>query len=88
MLNVDFHIHSYASKYKEADNIVDASTPENIEVLLNNLETNGINVFSITDHNRFYPELYEAIDQKIKENRYKHIKNVLSGVEFDEALAK
>ena len=43
-------IHSIASKYKESAGVVDESTVENAEVLLQKLNETGIGLFSITDH--------------------------------------
>ena len=31
MINIDLHIHSYASKYKEAKDVVEMSTVENAQ---------------------------------------------------------
>ena len=88
MIKLDLHIHSCASKYKESRNIVDDSTIENIDVLLSKLHDNDVALFSITDHNRFYADLYKKIDEKLsdKDNRYNNVKNILSGVEFDVIL--
>ena len=38
-MKFDLHIHSIASKYKESDGIVDNSTIDNAEVLLNKTTT-------------------------------------------------
>jgi len=81
MIKFDLHIHSCASSYKEAPNIVDESTIENIPVLLNNLKKNDIKMFSITDHNRFDSKIYSEFDKKIKDGNYGI--TLLSGVEFD-----
>jgi ABC-type multidrug transport system fused ATPase/permease subunit len=85
LIKFDLHIHSSASKYKENDDIVNGSTIENIDTLLNKLDENQIALFSITDHNRFDDSLYIAIDEKLKGpgNQYKNVKKILSGVEFD-----
>lgn len=58
MIKLDLHIHSVASKYKESKDIVDDSTVENIDILLTKLNETEVALFSITDHNRFYSELY------------------------------
>jgi predicted ATPase len=88
LIKFDLHIHSIASKYKEADQIVDESTIENIDVLFSKLEEHQISLFSITDHNRFDPDLYVAIDLAIKKNSQslKYVNNIVSGVEFDVQL--
>lgn len=81
MIKFDLHIHSYASKYKESDGIVDDSTENNLYVLFDKLIQNDIKLFSITDHNRFDVELYLAVDKYIEEH-YVPI-SIVSGVEFD-----
>ena len=53
MIKFDLHIHSYASKYKEGKNIVDESTIEKAEILMEKLDEHCVGLFSITDHNRF-----------------------------------
>ena len=53
IINIDLHIHSAASEYKEAEGYLKNSTIDNIDVLLKKLNDNNINLFSITDHNRF-----------------------------------
>ncbi|MGD1815936.1 MAG: hypothetical protein ACPKNR_02785 [Pleomorphochaeta sp.] len=84
MIKIDLHIHSDKSKYKEEDSIVDDSTIENIDILLNKLDENNISMFSITDHNLLNSELYKVIQLKLKENnKYKFLKTIITGVEFD-----
>lgn len=73
-MKFDLHIHSIASKYKESDGIVDNSTIDNAEVLLNKLDENEVGLFSITDHNRFNVELYNKLDSEIKTGRYKNVR--------------
>ena len=82
-MKFDLHIHSIASKYKESDGIVDNSTIDNAEVLLNKLDENEVGLFSITDHNRFNVGLYNKLDSEIKTGKYKNVKGVVAGVEFD-----
>ena len=82
-MKFDLHIHSIASKYKESDGIVDDSTLENTEVLLNKLDDNKVGLFSITDHNRFNVELYNKLDSEIKSGKYVNVKGIVAGVEFD-----
>ena len=86
MIKFDLHIHSFASKYKEAKGIVDDSTIENAHVLLDKLNANNVALFSITDHNRFYVELYEKLDKLIAEGIYPNVKALIAGVEFDVQL--
>lgn len=85
MIKFDLHIHSIASEYKEDDNIVSQSTPENAEVLLDKLNHYNVSLFSITDHNRFNVELYTKIDEIMTSDnyRYTNVKGLVAGVEFD-----
>lgn len=86
IINMDLHIHSAFSAYKEEKNYVDESNEDNIGVLLNKLNENSINLFSITDHNRFSYHLYEAFKEKIKDKKYPNVLNILPGIEFDVQL--
>lgn len=85
VIKFDLHIHSKASKYKERTGIVDQSTKENLEVLLSQLNQHNVALFSITDHNRFDPELYAKINNILAQDDhpYPNVKAVLAGVEFD-----
>lgn len=83
MIKFDLHIHSFASKYKESEGIVDASTIENVDILLQKLNDAEVALFSITDHNRFWPELYEKLDDLISIGQYPKVRGLLAGVEFD-----
>ena len=87
-IRIDLHIHSKASEYKEAEGYVAESNIENIEILLSKLQENNVNLFSITDHNRFDYELYKRIKELINKEPYENIKNNLPGVEFDVKLEK
>lgn len=82
VINVDLHIHSSASKYKDG-RIVANGDIEHLDVLFEKLEQNDINLFAITDHNRFDAALYQAINTRIKENPNSCVKAALPGVEFD-----
>lgn len=82
-INIDLHIHSYASFYKDGS-IVDNSKIENIDILLKALEEHNINLFAITDHNRFDYDLYTKLREEIKENKI--VKKNLPGIEFDVQL--
>ncbi len=86
MIKFDLHIHSVASKYKEATGIVDESTIENANVLLDKLNENNVALFSITDHNRFYVKLYEELDKLLAKGSYPNVKALVAGVEFDVQL--
>ena len=83
MIKFDFHIHSYASLYKEGKDIVDNSTIENAETLMKKLNEQNVGLFSITDHNRFWPELYQRFDELLSSGSYPNVKGLLAGVEFD-----
>lgn len=83
MINFDLHIHSFASKYKESKAIVDKSNIENAHVLMSKLEEHKVGLFSITDHNRFWPELYVRFDELISSGDYPEVKGIVAGVEFD-----
>lgn len=98
LINVDLHIHSIFSKYKEGTikrddgtevGIVDASDFEHIDVLLKKLDNNNINLFAFTDHNRFSQDLYEKTCEIIETSgKYNNIKCLLPGVEFDVQIEK
>lgn len=83
IISIDLHIHSTFSSYKEKTGYVENSNIENIGVLLQKLNENNINMFAITDHNRFSYDLYSAIKNKISENLFKNVYKNLPGVEFD-----
>lgn len=83
IINIDLHIHSRSSQYKEADELVKDGTPENMCILLNALNEKNINLFSITDHNRFDIDIYAEAKKQLSSNKYSNVKNILAGVEFD-----
>lgn len=87
-IRVDLHIHSYASKYKESDDIVDFSKTDNLGTLLDKLDSddNQISLFSITDHNRFDSKLYMQARKLIINGEFNHIKEMIAGIEFDVLL--
>ena len=58
IINIDLHIHSCFSDYKDGD-IVKESKIENLDILINKLNENKISLCSVTDHNRFSYELYK-----------------------------
>ena len=89
-IRVDLHIHSKASEYKEGldstgNNIVAESDINHLDVLFEKLSAseNSINMISITDHNRFDPDLYEAINKRIANSNGGTVEALLAGVEFD-----
>ena len=47
------------------------------------LQEANVSLFSITDHNRFWPELYERLDQLIEAGAYPSVQGLVAGVEFD-----
>jgi len=78
-VKVDFHIHSVASKHKEAPQVVDESTMENLNVLIKKLNDRNINMCAISDHDNFDFDIY--IKLKEQENVGSIIK-VLPAIEF------
>lgn len=85
---VDFHIHSKASETKSGDKEkVKNGTFNQIDILMNKMDTFEINMFSFTDHNVFDYDLYSKTKKYISTNtfqsKYKNIKKILPGVEFD-----
>ena len=58
LINVDLHIHSFASKHKELSDIVDNSKVEHLDVLLSKLNAKNINLFAFSDHNTFDANLF------------------------------
>lgn len=87
IINIDLHIHSKASSYKEEKGFVDNETKENLPILFKALNDNKINLFSITDHNRFDAELYKECTKIIdNESDYSNVKGIVAGVEFDVLL--
>jgi predicted ATP-dependent endonuclease of OLD family len=87
-INIDLHIHTKTSEYKEEDGLVDNSTFDHIDDLLDKLddEKYQISMFSFTDHNRFDPGIYKKTREKINQGSYNYIKKLLAGVEFDVLL--
>ena len=90
IINIDLHIHSKASEYKEENEIVKNSNIDNIGVLLEKLNKNNINMFAITDHNRFDYKLYAKIREiiKSKNSKYSNVLEILPGIEFDVKIEK
>ena len=85
-INFDLHIHSAFSSYKEEKDYVTNSNEDNVNVLLKKLNDNNINLFSITDHNRFSYNLYKKIKENIELKKFPNVLNVLPGIEFDVKL--
>lgn len=89
-IRVDLHIHSAASIYKEGEdstgvNMVAESDISHLDVLFERLSLpeNQINLISITDHNRFDPDLSREINRRIEAGASGTVKAVLPGIEFD-----
>lgn len=79
-LKVDFHIHSYASFYKDR-NEVNGGTIDNLPILISKLNENCVNMLAITDHDNFDYELYSKLKTE-ESNNENSIKKVLPGIEF------
>lgn len=79
-MKIDFHIHSYFSKFKDEFSLVQDGTKENLNILLDKLEKNHINMCAITDHDYFSYELYKKL--KSYELKNGELKKVFPGVEF------
>ena len=78
-LKLDLHIHSCASASKDGSKVKN-NTIENIPLLINKLDENGVNICSITDHDTFSLEMYNAL--KAAEFDHSSVQKVLPGVEF------
>jgi len=78
-VKVDFHIHSAASAHKDGQKVKDG-TVENIDVLFDKLEENGVNMAAVTDHDVFDYAIYDALCGKV--NEAQALQRVLPGVEF------
>ena len=83
LINVDLHIHSAASSYKEQPGLVAECDADHCDVLLDKLADpdNDIRLFSLTDHNRFSSEIYDAFYDRIEKRRLNV--TLIPGVEFD-----
>ena len=88
LIRIDLHIHSKASSYKDRGVDLSACDAEHVDVLLDKLVEgeNPIDMFSVTDHNRFDAKLYEEFYKHIEERGFNI--HLLSGVEFDVELQK
>ena len=79
-MKIDFHIHSFFSKYKDEFSLVKEGKIDNLQTLLKQLEVNHINMCAITDHDYFSYDLYLKL--KSYENKDGELKKVFPGVEF------
>lgn len=78
-LKLDLHIHSSESSKKDGKKVKN-NTLENLPVLIQKLDEQGVNVCAITDHDTFSYAMYTAL--KRTEEKENSIKKVLPGVEF------
>ena len=62
-IKIDLHIHSYYSKGKDADKVMD-NTIENIPVLVNGLVEQQVEMCAITDHDTFNYAIYEKLKKE------------------------
>lgn len=80
---IDLHIHSIESNKVKA-NDYDGSNftaAELLDKLIN--KDNGINIFSITDHNCINSSLYKDLESTIKKDKYNGKIEYILGVELD-----
>ena len=74
----DMHMHSYYSSInKKSENVKQMDASEFVELMLKN----GVEVFSITDHNYLSKDYYNGIEEYIN-NKNLNIR-IIPGVEFD-----
>lgn len=78
-LKLDLHIHSRASSGKDGAK-VNNNTLENIPLLIDKLNENGVNICAITDHDSFSYAMYSTL--KNAESYENSIRKILPGVEF------
>jgi hypothetical protein len=78
-MKFDLHIHSCFSSKKDGKKVKD-NTPENISILVEKLNEQGVNICAITDHDTFSYSMYSLLKNEEKKNG--SIKKVLPGIEF------
>ena len=78
-LKIDLHIHSCFSSNKDKAKVRN-NTLANLPILVEKLDSNGVNLCSITDHDVFSYEMYSTLKKNEEEDNT--IKKVLPGVEF------
>lgn len=78
-LKLDLHIHSAVSSSKDGSKVKN-NTLDNVPLLVQKLNEQGVNVCSIIDHDTFSYDMYLALKQA--ENADNSIQKVLPGVEF------
>lgn len=77
---IDLHIHSVYSRAKDKAKVA-FNTIENIGVLAEKLNDNGVQMCAITDHDAFNFEIYKAL-KAYEGNAENSITKVFPGVEF------
>lgn len=77
---IDLHIHSVCSREKDKGK-VSFNTIDNIGVLAEKLNANGVQLCAITDHDAFSFDMYKALKAYEKGEHYSILK-VFPGVEF------
>lgn len=78
-MKFDLHIHSCFSAKKDGKKVKN-NTPENILILAEKLNEQGVNICAITDHDTFSYKMYRLL--KNEEEKKGSIKKVLPGIEF------
>lgn len=76
-IKIDLHIHSVVSSNKDGKKVA-GNTIENLPLLVSKLKDNGIDMCSITDHDRFSFDMYSSL----KAYEGNGLLKVLPGVEF------
>lgn len=74
---LDMHMHSNYSKYKDKKRVKEMDAKTFVDTLIEN----NVQLFSITDHNRFNSKLYNEIDKYVEHNNL-NLK-IINGVECD-----
>lgn len=83
-LKIDLHIHSAYSRAKDKGKVA-FNTIENIGVLAKRLNSNGVQMCAITDHDVFSYEMYSALKMYERDENNAILK-VFPGVEFSVEL--
>lgn len=78
-LKIDLHIHSHASARKDGKKVKN-NTLDNLPLLIQRLNEQGVEICAITDHDTFSHALYQGL--KAAESQEVSIKKVLPGIEF------
>lgn len=77
---IDLHIHSISSSLKDKAK-VSFNTLQNINVLADRLNENGVQICAITDHDTFDYDMYKEL-KKYEKDATSSIEKVFPGVEF------